>query len=152
MDQIIYIGPVMLDEPEEFSLEEFVRQAIALEAERLFYSNGRLYLIDYDTLHGIIDGKFAIVELISYASFCEVGTYKSWVLYYGNDDVVEYSDTIKDIRGDTTILPVIRTNDRFIRKIEEYINSGRYRSFSNSKDEEKKEKEKKNVDNLVELQ
>ena len=150
MDQIIYIGPVMLDEPEEFSLEEFIRQAIALEAERLFYSNGRLYLIDYDTLHGIINGKFAIVELISYASFCEVGTYKSWVLYYGNDDVVEYSDTIKDIRGDTTILPVIRTNDRFIRKIEEYINSGRYRSFS--KAEEKKEKEKRSIDNLVELQ
>jgi len=130
MDQIIYIGPVMLDEPEEFSLDEFVRQAIALEAERLFYSNGRLFLVDYDTLHGIIDGKFAIVELISYASFCEVGDYRSWVLYYGNDDTVEYVDKIKDIRGDTTILPVIRTNDRFIRKIEEYINKGMYRSFS----------------------
>jgi len=56
--QIVYIGPVMLDEPEMFSLDEFVRQAIALEAERLFYSNGRLFLIDYETLHGIIDGKF----------------------------------------------------------------------------------------------
>ena len=130
MDQIIYIGPVMLDEPEEFSLDEFVRQAIALEAERLFYSNGRLYLVDYDTLHGIIDGKFAIVELISYASFCEVGDFRNWVLYYGNDDTVEYVNKIKDIRGDTTILPVIRTNDRFIRKIEEYISKGRYRSFS----------------------
>jgi len=130
MDQIIYIGPVMLDEPEEFSLDEFVRQAIALEAERLFYSNGRLFLVDYDTLHGIIDGKFAIVELISYASFCEVGDYRSWVLYYGNDDTVEYVNKIRDIRGDTTILPVIRTNDRFIRKIEEYINKGMYRSFS----------------------
>jgi len=130
MDQIIYIGPVMLDEPEEFSLDEFVRQAIALEAERLFYSNGRLFLVDYDTLHGIIDGKFAIVELISYASFCEVGDYRSWVLYYGNDDTVEYVNKIKDIRGDTTILPVIRTNDRFIRKIEECINKGKYRSFS----------------------
>jgi hypothetical protein len=130
MDQVQYIGPVMLDEPEEFSLEEFVRQAIALEAERLFYSNGRLYLIDYDTLHGIIDGKFAILELITYVSFARVGSYKSWVLYYGNDDIVEYSDRIKDIRGDTTILPVIRTGDRFIRKIEEYIESGRFRSFS----------------------
>jgi hypothetical protein len=127
--QIVYIGPVMLDEPEEFSLDEFVRQAIALEAERLFYSNGRLFLIDYETLHGIIDGKFAVVELITYASFCEVGDFKNWVLYYGNDDVVEYADRIRDIRGDMTIIPVLRTNDRFIRKVEEYINSGRYRSF-----------------------
>lgn len=138
MDQIIYIGPVMLDEPEEFSLDEFVRQAIALEAERLFYSNGRLFLVDYDTLHGIIDGKFAIVELISYASFCEVGDFRNWVLYYGNDDTVEYVNKIKDIRGDTTILPVIRTNDRFIRKIEEYIIKGKYRSFSKTKKIESK--------------
>ncbi len=29
MDQVMYIGPVMLDEPEEFSLDEFVRQASA---------------------------------------------------------------------------------------------------------------------------
>jgi hypothetical protein len=127
--EVQYVGPVMLDEPEEFSLEEFVRQAIALEAERLFYSNGRIYLIDYDTLHGIIDGKFAVVELITYVSFAQVGDYKSWILYYGNDDVVEYSNKIKDIRGDTTILPVIRTGDRFIRKIEEYIESGRFRTF-----------------------
>ncbi|ADB58291.1 hypothetical protein [Archaeoglobus profundus] len=127
--QIVYIGPVMLDEPEMFSLDEFVRQAIALEAERLFYSNGRLFLIDYETLHGIIDGKFAIVELITYASFCEVGDFRNWVLYYGNDDVVEYVDRIKDIRGDMTIIPVLRTNDRFIRKVEEYINAGKYKSF-----------------------
>jgi len=136
MDQIEYIGPVMLDEPEEFSLEEFVRLAIALEAERLFYSNGRLYLIDYDTLHGIIDGKFAVVELITYVSFTHVGKYKSWVLYYGNDDIVEYSNKIHDIRGDTTILPVIRTGDRFIRKIEEYIESGKFRTFSKIESEE----------------
>ena len=129
----MYIGPVMLDEPEEFSLCEFVRQAIALEAERLFYSNGRLYLVDYDTLHGIVDGKFAIVELITYTSFCQVGEFKSWVLYYGNDDIVEYTDKIRNIRGDTTIIPVIRTGDRFIRKIEKYIEDGRYRSFRESK-------------------
>ncbi len=134
MDQIIYIGPVMLDEPEEFELDEFVRQAIALEAERLFYSNGRIYLVDYETLHGIIDGKFAVVELISYASFTEVGDFKNWVLYYGNDDIVEYSDKIKDIRGDMTIIPIIRTRDRFIRKIEEYIEQGRYRSFVRAKE------------------
>ncbi len=95
-------------------------------------------MVDYDTLHGIIDGKFAIVELISYASFCEVGDFRNWVLYYGNDDTVEYVDKIKDIRGDTTILPVIRTNDRFIRKIEEYINKGKYRSFSKAERVEKK--------------
>ncbi|WP_456328254.1 hypothetical protein [Archaeoglobus sp.] len=131
--QIVYIGPVMLDEPEMFSLDEFVRQAIALEAERLFYSNGRLFLIDYETLHGIIDGKFAVVELITYASFCEVGDFRNWVLYYGNDDVVEYVDRIRDIRGDMTIIPVLRTNDRFIRKVEEYINAGKYKSFVQEK-------------------
>ena len=127
--QIVYIGPVMLDEPEEFELDEFVRQAIALEAERLFYSNGKIYLVDYETLHGIIDGKFAIVELITYASFAEVGSFKNWLLYYGNDDIAEYSDKIKDVRGDMTIIPIVRTRDRFIRKIEEYIESGKYRSF-----------------------
>jgi hypothetical protein len=126
---IVYIGPVMLDKPEEFSIDEFVRQAIAMEAERLFYSNGRLYLVDYETLHGVIDSKFAVVELIGYASFCSVGNFKSWILYHGNDDVVEYTDRIKDIRGDTTVLPVIRTADRFIRKIEEYIEKGEYKSF-----------------------
>ena len=131
--QIVYIGPVMLDEPEMFSLDEFVRQAIALEAERLFYSNGRLFLIDYETLHGIIDGKFAIVELITYASFCEVGDFKNWVLYYGNDDVVEYVNRIRDIRGDMTIIPVLRTTDRFIRKVEVYINAGKYKSFVQEK-------------------
>ena len=126
---IIYIGPVMLDQPEEFSIDEFVRQAIAMEAERLFYSNSRLYLVDYETLHGVIDSKFAVVELISYASFCSVGNFKNWVLYHGNDDAVEYTEKIRDIRGDTTVLPVIRTADRFIRKIEEYIQKGEYRSF-----------------------
>jgi len=129
MDQIIYIGPVMLDEPEEFSLDEFVRQAIALEAERLFYSNGRLYLIDYETLHGIVDGKFVVVELVTYSSFCEVGNFKSWILYYGNDDLVQYVDRIRDVRGDMTIIPVLRTNDRFVRKVEEFINSGKFKSF-----------------------
>jgi hypothetical protein len=126
---IIYIGPVMLDKPEEFSIDEFVRQAIAMEAERLFYSNGRLYLVDYETLHGVIDSKFAVVELISYASFCSVGNFRNWILYHGNDDVVEYAERIRDIRGDTTVLPVIRTADRFIRKIEEYIEKGEYKSF-----------------------
>ena len=112
--QIVYIGPVMLDEPEEFELDEFVRQAIALEAERLFYSNGKIYLVDYETLHGIIDGKFAIVELITYASFAEVGSFKNWLLYYGNDDIAEYSDKIKDVRGDGSNS---KDEDRFIRKI-----------------------------------
>ncbi len=129
----MYIGPVMLDEPEEFELDEFVRQAIAMEAERLFYSNGRIFLVDYETLHGIMDGKFAVVELITYASFAEVGEYKNWMIYYGNDDVAEYVTRIKDIRGDMTIIPIIRTRDRFIRKIEEYIENGKYRSFKENK-------------------
>ncbi|MCS7122201.1 MAG: hypothetical protein NZ895_06355 [Archaeoglobaceae archaeon] len=130
MDRIIYIGPLMLDEPEKFSLDEFVKQAIAMEAERLFYSNGRLYLIDYETFHGIIEGKFVVVELITYASFTEVGEFRSWVIYYGNDDIVDYVVKIKDFRGDMTILPVIRTADRFIKKVEQFISEGKFKDFT----------------------
>ncbi|MET1124106.1 MAG: hypothetical protein ABWW66_02430 [Archaeoglobaceae archaeon] len=133
MDRVMYIGPLMLDEPEKFDLEEFVRQAIAMEAERLFYSNGRLFLVDYETLHGIIDEKFVIVELITYASFTEVGEYRNWVVYYGNDDEVQYVSKIKDFRGDMTIIPIIRTRDRFIRKIEEFIAEGKFTDFTAQK-------------------
>ncbi|WP_456467623.1 hypothetical protein [Archaeoglobus sp.] len=129
MDRVLYVGPVILDEPEEFSLSEFTRQAVAMEAERLYYSNGRVYFVEYDTVHGIIDGKLVVVELIGYSSFVTVGEYRSWIVYYGNDDLAEYVNKIKDLRGDMTIIPVLRTHDRFIRKIEEQINEGRFRSF-----------------------
>ncbi len=129
MESVVYHGPIMLDEPEEFPLEEFVRQAIALEAERVFYSEGMIFLVDYDTIHGIVEDRIVIVEMITYSSFARVDEYKRWILYYGNDDVVEYTDKIINIRGDTTILPVIRTGDRFVRKILEYIKRGDYRKF-----------------------
>ena len=129
MDRVLYVGPIILDEPEEFSLSEFTRQAVAMEAERLYYSNGRVYFVEYDTVHGIIDGKLVVVELIGYSSFVTVGEYRSWIVYYGNDDIAEYVNKIRDLRGDMTIIPVLRTHDRFIRKIEEQINEGRFRSF-----------------------
>ncbi len=131
MDRVLYIGPVVLDEPEEFELAEFTRQVVAMEAERLYYSNGRIYFIEYDTVHGILDDKLVVVELINYSSFATVGEFKNWVVYYGNDDLAEYVDKIKDLRGDMTIIPVLRTRDRFIRKIEELIEEGRFISFVN---------------------
>ncbi|MDI9646131.1 MAG: hypothetical protein QFX40_05495 [Archaeoglobales archaeon] len=133
MSRVKYIGPIMLDEPEKFDFDEFVRQAVALEAERLFYYNGKLYLIDYDTLHGIVGDEFIVVEIITYASFSEVGEFRGWVVYYGNDDIADYVSKIKDIRGDMTIIPVIRTADRFIRKIEESINKNRFIDFAGGK-------------------
>jgi hypothetical protein len=129
MDKLSYIGPVILDEPEEFSLQEFARQVVAMEAERLYYSNGRVFFVEYETVHGILDNKMVIVELITYSSFTTVGEYRNWLVYYGNDDVAEYVNKIRDLRGDMTIIPVLRTRDRFIRKIEEQINQGNFRSF-----------------------
>ncbi len=131
MDRVLYIGPVILDDPEEFELAEFTRQAVAMEAERLYYSNGRVYFIEYDTVHGILDDRLVVVELVSYTSFATVGEYRNWIVYYGNDDTAEYVDKIKDLRGDMTIIPVLRTGDRFIRKIEEMIEKGKFRSFVN---------------------
>ena len=130
MDKVSYIGPVILDEPEEFSLPEFARQVVAMEAERLYYSNGRIFFIEYDTIHGILDDRLVIVELITYTSFTTVGEYRNWIVYYGNDDTADYVEKIKDIRGDMTIIPVLRTHDRFIRKVEEQINKGLFRSFA----------------------
>uniref|UniRef100_A0A7C3VAX8 Uncharacterized protein n=1 Tax=Archaeoglobus fulgidus TaxID=2234 RepID=A0A7C3VAX8_ARCFL len=130
MDKVSYIGPLILDEPEEFSLPEFARQAVAMEAERLYYSNGRIFFIEYDTIHGILEDRLVVVELITYASFATVGEYRNWIVYYGNDDSADYVEKIKDIRGDMTIIPVLRTHDRFIRKVEELISQGQFRSFA----------------------
>uniref|UniRef100_A0A7C4S563 Uncharacterized protein n=1 Tax=Geoglobus ahangari TaxID=113653 RepID=A0A7C4S563_9EURY len=121
---IVYHGPFIIDEPEEFTMEDFIRNALAMEVERLFYSNGRLFIIDYETLHGIVEDKFVIVELITYSSFTNVNEYKRWVLYHGHDDAIEYTDKIINIRGDTTIIPIVKTRDRFVRKIEEMISKG----------------------------
>jgi|Deesub1362A_J573_1020465.scaffolds.fasta_scaffold00024_119 hypothetical protein len=127
-ETILHLGPIMLDQPEEYSFKELLMKAIALESGKLYYSNGRLYILDYDTIHGVMDGKFAIVEMIIDSSFCEVGEYRRWALYHSSEDEVEYVDEIEDIRGGTTVLPVLRTGNRFIRKIEEYIEEGKYRS------------------------
>ena len=69
---IVYHGPFIIDEPEEFTMDDFIRNALAMEVERLFYSNGRLFTIDYETLHGIMEDKFVIVELITYSSLTNV--------------------------------------------------------------------------------
>gem|GEM_PF-443293 len=127
--QILHLGPIMLDEPEEYSLKEFLMKAISFEANKVYYSDGKLFLMEYDTIHGVLDGKFAIVELIIDSSFCSVGEYRRWALYHSGEDEVEYVDEIEDIRGGTTVIPVIRTDNRFIRKIAEYINDKKFRSF-----------------------
>ncbi len=126
---VLYIGPIMLDIPEEYEFKELVMKAIATEMGKLYYSDGRLFIMEYDTIHGVMDEKFAIVEMISDASFCDVGEYRSWALYHGSEDVADYADRIENIRGDTTVLPVIRTSSRFLRKINEYIVEGKFRSF-----------------------
>ena len=125
--EILHLGPIMLDEPEEYNFKELLMKAIALESGKLYYSNGRLYILEYDTIHGVMDGRFAIVEMIIDSSFCEVGEYRRWALYHSSEDEVEYVDEIEDIRGGTTVLPVIRTGNRFIKKIEEYIEEGKFR-------------------------
>ena len=125
--EILHLGPIMLDEPEEYNFKELLMKAIALESGKLYYSNGRLYILEYDTIHGVMDGKFAIVEMIIDSSFCEVGEYRRWALYHSSEDEVEYVDEIEDIRGGTTVLPVIRTGNRFIKKIEEYIEERKFR-------------------------
>ncbi len=127
---VVYHGPVIIDAPEEFTMDDFIRNALAMEVDRLFYSNGKLFIVDYETLHGIIEDRFVIVELITYSSFTNVSEFRRWVLYHGHDDEIEYTNKIVNIRGDTTIIPVIKTNDRFVRKIEEFINEGRYRRIS----------------------
>ena len=124
---IVYHGQFIIDEPEEFTMDDFIRNALAMKVERLFYSNGRLFIIDYETLHGIMEDKFVIVELITYSSLTNVEEYKRWILYHGHDDAIEYTDKIINIRGDTTIIPIVKTRDRFVRKIEEMISKGRVR-------------------------
>lgn len=125
---VVHHGPVVIDEPEKFEFPDFVRNALALEVERVFYSNGRLYIVDFETLHGIVEDRFVIVEVITYSSFTEVGEFRRWILYHGHDDRFEYTDRITSVRGDTTVIPVVKTSDRFVRRLEEYIEKGKYRA------------------------
>lgn len=124
---VSYHGPVIIDDPEKFEFADFVRNAIGLEVQRVFYSNGKLYIIDYETLNGIVEDKFVIVEVITYSAFTEIGEYRKWILYHGHDDKFEYTNRIDTLKGDTAIIPVVKTGDRFVRKLEEHISKGRFR-------------------------
>ena len=123
-----YHGPVMIDDPERFELSDFVRNAVALDAQRVFYFNRRLFVVDYETLHGIYEDRFVVVEVITYSAFAEVEDFRRWLLYHSNDDSFEYTDSVSNLRGDTAIIPVVKSSDRFVRKIEEHIEKGKFRS------------------------
>jgi len=116
-----YHGPVIIDNPERFELHDFVRNAVALEAQRVYYYRGKLFMIDYEILHGIYEDRFVVVEVITYSAFTEVGEYRGWLLYHSHDDTYEYTTSVSTLRGDTTIIPVVKTSDRFVRKVDEHI-------------------------------
>ncbi len=122
-----YHGPVIIDDPERFELSEFVRNAVALEAQRVFYFNRKLFIIDYETLHGIYEDRFVVVEVVTYSAFTEVDEFRRWLLYHSHEDSFEYTNSVNSLRGDTTIIPVVRTSDRFVRKIDGQIGIGRLR-------------------------
>ena len=122
-----YHGPVIIDDPERFELSEFVRNAVALEAQRVFYFNRKLFIIDYETLHGIYEDRFVVVEVVTYSAFTEVDEFRRWLLYHSHEDSFEYTNSVNSLRGDTTIIPVVRTSDRFVRKIDGQIGRGRLR-------------------------
>ncbi len=122
-----YHGPIVIDDPERFDIGDFVRNAVALDVQRVFYFNDRLFIVDYETLHGIYEDKFVVVELITYSAYAEVKEFRRWLLYHSHDDKFEYTNSVSSLRGDTTIIPVVKTSDRFVRKIEEQIEKGKYR-------------------------
>lgn len=122
-----YHGPVIIDDPERFELSEFVRNAVALEAQRVFYFNRKLFIIDYETLHGIYEDRFVVVEVVTYSAFTEVDEFRRWLLYHSHEDSFEYTNSVNSLRGDTTIIPVVRTSDRFVRKIDGQIGIRRLR-------------------------
>ncbi|MBE8540279.1 hypothetical protein [Geoglobus acetivorans] len=125
---ISYHGPAVIDDPEKFEFQDFVRNAVGLEVQRVFYFNKRLYIVDFETLHGIVEDKFIVVEIITYSAFTEVDGYRRWILYHNHNDSYEYTDRVDMLRGDTTIIPVVKTGDRFVRKLEEQIEKGRFRT------------------------
>ncbi len=119
----------VIDEPEEYCFTDFARNLAVMEVDSVYYHNGRLYAVDYEVVDAVIEGSFALIEVITSASFCSVSEYRKWILYHGNEDEAEYVSRIERIRGDTAIIHVIKSGNRFVRKIEELINSGKYRSF-----------------------
>lgn len=125
---VIYLEPFIIEEPEKFSLDDFVRNIMAMDVERVFYFDGKLFAIEYEALNGIADDKFMIVEVVTYSAFTEVGEFRRWILYHSNDDRFEYTNTTSSVRGDTRVIPVVKTNNRFLRKLSKYIEEGKYRS------------------------
>ncbi len=119
----------IIDLPEEYSFTEFARNLAVMDVETVFYSKNRLYAIDYEVSDAVIEGCFTLIEVITSASFCRVKDYKKWILYHGNEDEAEYVSKIEKIRGDTAIIHVLRSENRFVKKVDELINSGRYKSF-----------------------
>ncbi len=119
----------MIDEPEEYSFSDFARKLAVLDVDTVYYHRGRLYAIEYEVADAVIENSFALVEIITSASFCEVPEYRKWILYHGNEDEAEYVSRIEKMRGDTAIIHVLQSENRFIRKVEECIAEGRYRSF-----------------------
>ncbi len=122
-----YLGPAIIDDPEKFELHDFIRNAVALDVQRVFYHNSRLFIVDYETLHGIYEDRFVVTEVITRSAFTEVESFRRWLLYHGHSDSYEYTDSVSNLRGDTAVIPVVKTSDRFVRKIDERIEKGKFR-------------------------
>ncbi len=119
----------IIDQPEEYTFAEFARNLAVMDVETVFYNNNKLYAIDYEVADAVIDGCFALIEVVTSASFCRVNEYRKWILYHGNEDEAEYVSKIEKIRGDTAIINVVRSENRFVKKVDELISTGRYKSF-----------------------
>ncbi len=119
----------IIDQPEEYTFTEFARNLAVMDVETVFYNNNKLYAIDYEVADAVIDGCFALIEVVTSASFCRVNEYRKWILYHGNEDEAEYVSKIEKIRGDTAIINVVRSENRFVKKVDELISTGRYKSF-----------------------
>ncbi len=122
-----YLGPAVVDDPEKFELHDFVRNAVALNVQRVYYYRNRLFVIDYETLSGIYEDRFVVVEVITHSTFAEVDSFRRWILYHSHNDTYEHTDSVSNLRGDTAVIPVVKTSDRFVRKIDEHIREGRFR-------------------------
>ncbi|RUM34256.1 MAG: hypothetical protein DSY33_02505 [Archaeoglobus sp.] len=119
----------IIDVPEEYTFSDFARNLAAMDVDTVYYFDGRLYHIDYEVTDAVVEKCLTVVEVITSVSFCNVSEYRKWILYHGNDDEAEYVSKIKKIRGDTVIIHVLKSENRFIRKVNELINSGKYKSF-----------------------
>ncbi len=119
----------VIDRPVEYSFTDFARNLAVMEVDTVYYYDGKLYSIDYEVADAVVEKCFALIEVITSAYFCRVSEYRKWILYHGNEDEAEYVSKIEKIRGDTAIIHVLKSENRFIRKVNEMINSGNYRSF-----------------------